>query len=177
MNKKYISTVIIATIISGLAWIGAYLLHKKTVNIKEELPALHTEVETLSIQASRLINLRKIVNTTSDDLLVLQSFFVAKDGALDFVKYIENMAISSGLVFRIDTVDELSDPALTRLNKSTLKMSIRVTGTLKRVTLFLSLIESLPYNIKIQRADLRKSGDDWTLVIDIAVVKDIEKTN
>lgn len=177
MNKKYIFTVTIVTLISGLAWAGAYLFHKKTVDIESELPSLHAEVETLSIQTSRLINLRQIANTTNDDLQVLQQFFVSKDGALDFVKYIENIAVSSGLVFRIDTVDEISDPALTPLHKSTLKMSIRVTGTLKRVKLFLSLIESLPYNIKIQRADLRKAGDEWTLVVDVAVVKEIEKAN
>ena len=171
MNKKYIFTVLISIISSVIAICGAYLFYKHISNLEDRLTKLHSEVDTLSIQSSRLINLRQVTNSTGSQFKKLQDFFVAKDGALDFVKYIEQIALSSGLVFSIDTVDEISDDSLTQFNASLLKVSMRATGSLKRVNLFLSLIESLPYNTKIQKVDLRQSSSQWTLIVDLGVVK------
>lgn len=175
MNKKYIITLIAVFILSAIAIIGAYVFHTKTTAIESELSSLHSEVQTLSIQASRVISLRQVATATGDDLEKLQAFFVAKDGALDFVKYIEGLAVSSGLTFNIDTVDEYPDPTLVPYDKTLLKVSVRTTGTKSRVRAFLSLIESLPYNVKIQRLDLRKVGENWTMVADIGVVKQKDK--
>ncbi|MFM2383908.1 MAG: hypothetical protein RIQ72_480 [Candidatus Parcubacteria bacterium] len=175
MNKRYIITLITVFVLSAIAIGGAYVFHTKTTKIESELSDLHSEVQTLSIQANRVISLRQVATATGDDLEKLQAFFVAKDGALDFVKYIEGLAVSSGLTFSIDTVDEYADPVLTPYDKTLLKLSVRATGTKTRIRAFLSLIESLPYNVKIQRLDLRKVGENWTMVVDIGVVKQKDK--
>jgi hypothetical protein len=60
-------------------------------------------------------------------------------------------------------------------DKTLLKLSVRTTGTKTRIRAFLSLIESLPYNVKIQMLDLRKGGENWTMVVDIGVVKQKDK--
>jgi Tfp pilus assembly protein PilO len=175
MNKKYIITLCIVCVLSLSAFGGAYLFYVQTTEMETELTGLHSEVQTLSIQANRVISLRQITTATGDELEKLQTFFVTKDGALDFVKYIESLAVASGLIFSIDTVDEYADPVLIPYDKTLLKLSIRTTGTQKRTRAFLTLIESLPYNIKIQRADIRKVGEQWTMVIDIGVIKQIDK--
>jgi Tfp pilus assembly protein PilO len=175
MNKRYFITLAIVFTLSVIAIGGAYMFHTKTIEIESELSSLHNEVQTLSIQANRVISLRQVATATGDDLEKLQVFFVAKDGALDFVKYIEGLAVSSGLTFSIDTVDEYADPALVPYDKTLLKMSVRTTGTKTRIRAFLSLIESLPYNVKIQRLDLRKAGENWTMVVDVGVVKQKDK--
>jgi Tfp pilus assembly protein PilO len=175
MNKKYIITLSTVIILLIAAIAAAYVFQTKTTATEAELSALHAEVQTLSIQASRVINLRQVAATTGSEFQQLQTFFVAKDGALDFVKYIEGLAVSSGLVFSIDTVDEFADPILAPYDKTLLKLSVRTTGTQKRIRAFLALIESLPYNIKIQRTDLRKGAENWTMVVDIGVVKEKDK--
>lgn len=175
MNRKYIATFITVLALSVIAIGIAYMFYVKTTKIETELSSLHSDVQTLSAQASRVINLRQVANATGDDLEKLKVFFVEKDGALDFVKYIESLAVSSGLVFSIDTVDEYPDPALVPYDKTLLKLSVRTTGSKTRIRAFLALTESLPYNIKIQRLDLRKVGENWTMIVDIGVVKQKDK--
>ncbi len=175
MNKKHLSIflVIVFLLIAGI--IATYLLNSKTGNLETEITTLNSEVASLSVQSARLMNLRQVVSSTGGELDTLSGFFVESGGALDFVKYIESLAVSSGLNFKIDLVDEVADATLAPHDKVFLKTAIRTTGSLKNTRIFFALIESLPYNVKINRIDLRRAGDDWAMVIDFSVVKMAEK--
>ncbi len=182
-NKDIIILVTSSVLLIGFVF-GAHYFYKKTNSTKEDIISLSGDVSALKIQADRLISLRQVAASTGDELTELAQFFVPADGALAFVEYVENLAQKSALTYRIESFDVVPDPKLTEQDKELLRTSIRTTGTLKNTKLFLSLIESLPYNVKVSRADLRRTSpsvgvavtkDEWSLIIDFTVVKISEK--
>lgn len=183
MQKKHLIPLVVSVLLLIGASIGARMFYSKTEALKLDITTLNGEVASLKNQAERLVSLRQVTTSTGDELLKLNDFFIAPSGALDFVKYIETLAGTSGLTFKIELFDQVADPVLAEQGKELLRTALRTTGTMKNTKIFLSLIESLPYNVKVTRVDLRRAGategtgtkDQWTALIDFTVVKVIEK--
>lgn len=181
--KKHITQISITFLLLIGGVFAAYAFHSMTATVESEIGTLNQEADTLSIQASRVTTLRQVVNSSGDELQTVNQYFVPKDGALDFVKYIENLAVSSGLTFKINVFDSEQNDALSKNDKEFLKTSLNTTGSLKNTRNFMSLVETLPYNVKVTRIDMRRSAggtfstvrDEWSTTIDFSVVKIMDK--
>lgn len=179
MDKKRITIFIVAAILLILSIIGVEILYTRTYKLENELTALNQNVRDLEAQEKRILAVRQSATESGVDASSLDQYFVDDTGALDFLKYIEGLAASSGLTSKTDVFDAQQDPVLSEQGKEYLKMAIRTTGSMNNIRLFLSLIESLPYNVKISRVDIRKNGDgpkDWSALVDFSVVKSKEVT-
>lgn len=179
--KKHLTSIIIVSIICIVSGLGAFLLSGKTSEFREEIATLQQEVQGLEIQASRLGAEKQAGDAEAIDL---SRYFIAPDGALGFVEYIESVAVSSGLSYKINLFDAEQNADLAKQDRELLKTSLTTTGSLKNTRDFISLIETLPYNVRINKIDLKRGGDGagaanpkdvWTLVIDFSAVKIIEK--
>lgn len=185
MSKKHIIPCIISVLILVLFIGGGYFLYQNIQSLKEEITTLTDESYSLESQSNRLLSLRKVAQSTGDDLQKLNSFFVQKDGALLFVEYIEFLAKESRLQYKIEFFDVEKNDELQERGRELLRTSIRVTGTQQNTRYFLSLIESLPYNTHIARVDMRKTSipavgikasavpekNEWSTLIDFSVIK------
>ncbi len=181
--KKHLITIVIVSLVCIICGFGAFLFFNQESRLESEIIALQKEVRQLEVQANSL-TVQKPVSSFDASIEELNEYFVSADGALDFVKYIEDLATSAGLSYRINSFDAEDNPDISQNDKEYLKTSLTATGSMKNIRNFISLIESLPYNIKITRVDLKSGGVQslsasreqiWTLMIDFSVVKIMEK--
>lgn len=189
MKFTHIAPLIISTALFVGVLVLMYLGYHTIDTLRKDITTTNDELYSLKSKADRLVSLRQVTNSTDDELTRVNEFFVSSNGALEFVEYIENLAKKSALEYKIEFFDVEQDPDFLEQGKELLKTSIRVTGTTKNTRYFLSLIESLPYNIRIRRVDLRRSilpvisasstvgptKDGWVTLVDFSVVKIIEK--
>lgn len=174
MEKKQIIIFIVSSALLIVSIVGADIFYYQSIKMEKELSTLHQTVRDLEAQEKRLLEVRQTAAVSGIGFENLNKYFVDENGALDFVKYIENLAVSSGLTFKIDFFDSQQDSVLAENGKEYLKTAIRTTGSLNNIRIFLNLIESLPYNVKINRVDVRKNGEgarDWGMTVDFSVVK------
>ncbi len=174
MDKKHLIIFIIGLVALILSIVGAQLFYAKTIKLEGELTTLHQSVRDLEAQEKRILSVRETAEASGSDVAVIDAYFVNDKGALDFVKYVENLAVSSGLVAKIDVIDAQANDVLAASGKEYLKIAMRTTGSLANIRIFLNLIESLPYNVKMNRVDVRKTGEgvrDWSMTVDFSVVK------
>lgn len=176
MNNRNLTILILSSVCLVLGIIAAELFYAKTFKLENEISVLNQSVRDLELQESKVLSSRQIASPSINNAKELDQYFISDKGALDFVKYIEGLAASSGLTSKIDVLDEVADPLLAEQGKEFFKAAIRTNGTYNNSRIFLNLIESLPYNVKINRVDLRRSGDagSWTLLVDFSVVKTID---
>lgn len=184
--KKHLSSVIIVSLACIASGFGAYLLSSKISKMEEEAVALRQEIQGLEIKAARL-SAQKQDGAAISSIDLLNRHFIGADGALGFVEYVESIAVSSGLAYKINLFDSEQWADGTKNDRELLKTSLTTTGSLKNTRNFISLIESLPYNIRINRVDLKKSVDSgtagtnsgakemWTATVDFSAVKIMEK--
>lgn len=184
MKNNHLAILIISIVLLVGAGIAALFLYGKTNAMQEELATLHSQVQVLSLQSKTVLALRESTSVSSGQTENINTYFIGKDKALDFVKYIESLAVSSGVTYTIDVVDTSPDNSLSPANKEFLRIAIRFSGNMKNVRRFISLIETLPYNVKINRFDLRRTSipatangavDSWNAVLDFSTVKTIDK--
>lgn len=175
MDKKHLTALISTIILLIGTGVVAELFYAKTLSLENELITLNQQTTDLGAQVERILSLRQNANST-DESTSLDTYFVDSKGALGFVKYVEDLAVSSGLISKVEVFVEQSDSELEKSGAEYLRTAVKTTGSLKNSRTFLSLIESLPYNVKIERVDLRRFGaittkDEWTLTVDFSVVK------
>ena len=92
-NKKLITLAATLLLFIGSV-IGAQWFFNKIFVMKGEIVILMEEVATLKTQADRLVSLRQVASATGDELAELDNFFVAPDGALEFVEYVVVASLS-----------------------------------------------------------------------------------
>ena len=181
--KKHLITIIIVCIACIACGFGAFLFYEKIHASQTEVATLQQEVQSLQIQADRL-NTQKRENAENVKTAELDEYFVSANGALGFVEYIENLAVSSGLTYRINLFDSAQDPEASKNEKELLKTSLTTNGSVQNTRNFIALIQTLPYNVKITKVDLKRATDpsaaisakdSWTAVIDFYVIKSIDK--
>jgi hypothetical protein len=181
--KNHLTSIIIVSLICIASGFGASLFFTQVSKLESQIISLQQEVHGLEAEAARL-SAPNLPVSASTDVDELSGYFVSTDGALSFVEYVESLAAASGLTYRINLFDSEQDTDLAKHDKEFLKTSLTTTGSLKNTRNFISLIESLPYNIKITRVDL-KGGNanvstgvreaNWTMMIDFSAVKIMEK--
>lgn len=188
--KKHLITIIIVSIICIACGFGTFVFYEKIRGSQAEITSLQQSIQSLQIQADRL-SAKKAEKGTVLDASELDAFFVPADGALGFVEYIENLAVSSGLGYRINLFDSEQNPEALSNDREFLKTSLTTSGTLKNTRNFISLIQSLPYNVRITKVDLKRGADaslagganvstikePWTMIIDFSVMKNIDKSS
>lgn len=106
------------------------------------------------------------------DISLLESFFVKRQGEVDFIEYIEKTAKDQGLAIDMDVSLE-SPKNLAAYNMEYLVLNFSVTGSWSRVWNFSRMLEVLPYSTDIRSLALLKEGGDDTATSSVSVWKGI----
>jgi hypothetical protein len=96
--------------------------------------------------------------SVQDDISLLQTFFVKRQGEVYFIEYLEQTARSQGLEIFIDTVSVDSPKQLATYDVEYLVLNFNVRGEWSRVWNFSRMIEVLPYSVKLQSLALIREG-------------------
>ncbi len=86
---------------------------------------------------------------SKNDISLVQSFFVNKQGEVDFIEFIEKVAQEEDLEIKMDvSIDSPTD--LAAYNMEYLVLKVQVRGAWSRVWNFSRMLEVLPYSVNVK---------------------------
>lgn len=175
-KQIFLATIILVIVVSVAYIILLLKLKEKNNNVF----ALTNEVDVVLQKEIKLRSVKSLIKDTAKEREELDSRFVADDNIVNFIEIIEDLGADSGAEVEIISVS-VSDINKEITNKSDigefLNLDFKIEGRFAQVFHFLSMLEKLPFNIDILRANLEKisnetkNADSWNGFFSIAVVK------
>jgi Tfp pilus assembly protein PilO len=115
---------------------------------------LKSEVESKQIKINYIQNINKSAEKTSEDSIKIMNHFVKADGAIDFVSSVESVASGFLLKYNTNTIENIEEETLAAQDKQILRVSMSLSGGWKNILKFLTYIESLPYAVRVEKAEI-----------------------
>lgn len=160
-TKKRISNVGNSLILFGVLVLiigGAYYyFFHRLQTIGEKISTLSNESDSLLSEQANLTSLKTVFSDTTDERQKINSYFVQKDGAVDFITTLENLAAFAHLGHETQSVnaEEEAPPAA---NREWLHLTFRTNGSWQNTYYFISLLENLPYRLIIHQISTHATG-------------------
>ncbi len=160
-NKEGISNVrqlLIGFFILVLLMVGAYYYFFHELRVTgEKISTLSNETTSLLTEETNLNSLKAVFSDTTNERQKINSYFVQSDGAVDFITIIENLATFANLNHETQTVNtEEENPS--SANRERLHITFRTNGSWQNTYYFISLLESLPFQLTINQINLHSTG-------------------
>ena len=167
---------ILATILllAALAAYGALFVFIQNAN--QDISALESSIGVRGKQEMNLRSIQTIAEDTLEERTQLDSYFVSPDAVVDFIETIEQLAIPTGTSIETTAVEEHSELESAEAH-SFLRMQFTVRGSWQEIFHLLALIETLPFYIEVEKANLERELVDgverWrgAIAIETAVTK------
>ena len=154
----------------GAYW---YVFSKiRTVNV--ESAAVTAELDLEVKRDSFLRSVKKMLQDLSAEKSEISSYFVQQNGVVDFIKEVEALGKLSSTVVNVNsvTVQKQDDVNAT---EEELLVSFRAAGSWKSTYKLLSLIETMPYALTLDRVHLEQTEEvedgPWLLNVTMRVAK------
>lgn len=158
MKTKSNSILIVVAIIA-LCFIGGYVyLTKYIASLSSKTAELKQYVSDKEIVYTKAQSLQKVASDAVQQKAKISSYFVKKDGAVDFISEIEKTARVLNLEYTTQGIDEVDTDELHQQNRGFLRVSFFAKGSWSSCMRFLKAIETLPYGMVIDSAILSTSG-------------------
>lgn len=134
-------------------FLGAFLMMKISQgNTSLLLSQLETDIKT----NDTLQSIETILADAKGDIEKLESYFVNRDGIVDFIETIESYGRTSGVKTSIDFVGV--EGGIRQNNtgdvKETLRLKLSTEGTWTATVHFLSLVEHMPFRVNMERVSI-----------------------
>jgi len=164
MGNKTFNLLIFASV-SAAIMVGFYAYSVHYVQgLVDDTASLRSDIEQDQAQYQHLQVLHDAIASTGDDKQKITHYFVPAGGAVDFITSFEKAAVSSSLKFTTVSIDTSSIPELDSQGKELLDVVFSTEGSWSNTLHFLSLLESLPYSVSIDRVEVSSSGEAPSLV-------------
>ncbi len=159
-TKHFLISSLVLVVLSCGAYGGLwYAIVLRTNQVYERMNGEATKVE----RQKSLAALTKALAGTKEDREALQQFIITDDQVTDFLGLVESSARSQGL--SISTKSVTVAPLSEDTSFDSLSLTLEVAGPFLRVSTFLSLLETLPFQTRIDSVSLErtsdKEGDLW----------------
>lgn len=180
--KTRSSTILTILIILAVVFVaGNYLTSRYVSNLGLKTQKLLSDLAFVESKYTQALSLSVVANSGESDGKKLDAFIISKGEEVTVVKDIERLAASLSLISTTEDIGSIEESSLSMQNKDFLRIVMSVRGSLTQIRKFLSLIETLPYNVKISSVDLYDNEDDaaagrWLARFDISIVKEKEAT-
>lgn len=154
-SKFFFTLLASAALVVSLLW--AYLfLNQKSLTLLQDLNQIESKILSIEKERGSAKKSLAILKERQGDLARIESVFIKKAGAVDFVEELEILAKRTNNSFVID----LDETKSREENKLIFRMA--VDGTLNSVLKYLKLLELLPYKIEIENLTLQKTDSEKT---------------
>lgn len=153
-KKIFLSLVVINVIVFGLY---AFLFWK--VIDRSQTTAMLLAEERSDRQKNDALQAIKVSLTENKDFISqIDSFFIAPDGVVGFITFLEKLGKDSGVKINIGSVAVNPDSKDPKDFKENLKLKLEIEGTWQNVVYFLSRLENLPYRVQFDTATISLQG-------------------
>jgi len=156
--SKTKKTLLVTLIINFLVW-GAYgFVFLKIRSQNEYVSNLLNESNNDLKKDETLRAIKTTLTENKQFISHIDSYFVAKDGVVDFIEILESYALKSGVALTIGAVSVEQDPKVKVDFKEVLRLKVDASGSWENITRFLSVIENMPYVTDINMVSLSRNG-------------------
>ena len=143
--KKFLILAVCLLAIAILIWVSLFMLIRSTAkSLAQEQEALRTESE----KEIYVTEVSRDLRETEDLRMGIESFFVKAGEEAFFLEKVETLAAHANLQIKIFNFEK---------REKVLYLNFQTQGSFSDSYYFLSLIESLPYNLSIVKVLLREA--------------------
>lgn len=176
MNNRTTKVLIVSILIALVCIIALYIEFRIVTALNDKSDTLKESLVNAQVQSLKLESLRAVAISGSAELDKIENYIVSAGKEIELVQQIENLAKNSGLEYSTDLIEKKEGVDTT---KDMLHIKILTNGSWSTSRKFISLIEHLPYNVRINELDMIKSGEStgsttvptWRTNVDFSVVQ------
>ncbi len=167
VNKTYVSFLIAFGFMSlgALSLTGLiYVIEDNAVTLRDRVSAIAYE----KAQEKERYETERLLEETKDERAELSSIVLTEESVIDFITSIENIAGSSGLNFKTQTI---TPEATKDKNFDELSIKFNFSGSRSSVEYMMSVFETVPYHSYIRELSIRQSEAEniWTVEMVLVV--------
>jgi len=146
----------------------------------KEIYTLSQKIRETEAKKEYLLSMKENLSLSKDKAIQLENYILKVGGEVEFIKKIEDMALSGNVKAEIKTakIEEVSSDSSTIAEN--FRVGLDAIGSWNDVIYFLTLIENLPFRITINSVSFDKFSDyeikgqkvsQWLLNLDFSVIK------
>jgi len=117
----------------------------------EQISQLTNEANRNTQTDTALRGIKSALNNNKNSVVQVDSYFIPKEGVVDFINTLDTLGKESGTTLVIGAVSTEEDRTEANSFKETLKLRLETSGSWQETYYFLSKLESLPYHISINQ--------------------------
>lgn len=178
MKTRSLSILITLSILTVFSIVAYYLAFSYVKGINDKISTASANLAYTQAKYDRAMSLIAAEKNGKDNGKKLDKYILTQGDEISVIKSLERLALNLFLKSTTDTIETIEDEALSAQNKSFLHIVMTTTGSLQQTKRFQALVESLPYNVKMNRVDLYGGEGgvygEWQGKFDFSIVE--EKT-
>ena len=153
-KKTLIASAISLFVVLAIIIIFIYPALRRFNRNVEEFNNARRELSTFQEKSSSFYDAKKVYISWQPSFDKISKLFIDKDAPIDFIKFLENTAHSSGLV--IDISSASVNPKSETEPWDSISFQLNLTGSFDDLMIFLQKLEASPYLIKEKGIIIRK---------------------
>ena len=130
------------------------------VRIKDEnteIAMLQVTIDTAADQQAKLESAKEVFALTLREREELDRYILSNDAVVDFIEDLEGLKTITGAVVQVVTVNVAASGTASSTTEG-LTLTLNAEGSWNQVMHLLSIIETLPYSVRITNVGLHKLG-------------------
>lgn len=158
-NLSFTKKIFLSLVAINVVVFGTYaFLFWKIVDRSQTTMALTAEEVSDRQKNDALQAIKMSLNENKDFISQIDSFFIAPDGVVSFITFLEKLGRDSGVTISVGSVAVSPDSKDPKDFKEYLRLKLEVDGTWQNTIYFLSRLENLPYRVQFDSAALSLQG-------------------
>ena len=136
-----------------IIWVGLFFLIKQDKN-----------TVAMAIQNNQQIvsNQTDLLRLNKDKVATINNYFISNQDTIKLLEDLEKLGQKAGIKLTMGQAGELP---------TELKLNLATDGAFSGTMKFLQGLENLTYAARVDRLDLRKTGDSWQAVFILRILK------
>lgn len=166
------SSLFIAGAVAVLALGSFVFVFLSTQKVYSEIFEASSSVSLIEDDKFRKDTVTELIIHTNKERALVDSYFVAPDGVVDFIEQIEALGLGIGAEVEVKSVKTV--PIKSEKELEFLEITLSATGNWRQNLSFFTKLENLPYKIEIKNALVEKgrTGDNpWSSEYIVSVLK------
>lgn len=172
MKKSSQNKLIITLCVVNIFAVGIWaVLYAYSLRIGTKLQKVNSDLLNEDAKGAYVTNIAGELRTSEENRELIDKTFIKFGDEADFLENIENLATTTKVEIKVFSFEQ---------KDKTLHLLMQTRGTFSRNYLFLSLLESLPYEIVVNKISMEKLKEEanlnrWETHYDVSVLSYIEK--
>lgn len=155
-GKTFLISGTLSLLVLILFYFGIYFLIKDIKKNSDDFFRVKKEISIVQAQIENIKSFKDTFVFLKPDLEKVSNLFVDPEVPIDFIKFLESTASSSGVSIKVSLV---SSKAIIEEPWSFLEFQLNLTGSMPNIFKFLNRIETADYLIEIQNLSIGRLNE------------------